>query len=82
MLKPFYRRKKFKQLEDSVLNIDQCQDTLETSSEETLSAGPDSLTSETLDNLDTHITLGSWFVESVAYIAIGLTHTFIGQMIG
>jgi hypothetical protein len=38
--------------------------------------------SSTSDRLDVHITIGSWIVESLAYIAVATTTTLTSQFAG
>ncbi|KAF4622114.1 hypothetical protein D9613_009307 [Agrocybe pediades] len=50
-----------------------------TSSETTFSAQED-VVSEVSDHLDVHVTIGSWVVESLAFIAVGLATTLASQL--
>lgn len=38
--------------------------------------------SETSDHLDVHITVGSWIIESIAYIVVGTASTLFTQLAG
>jgi hypothetical protein len=43
---------------------------------------PEVVLSETSDHLDIHITIGSWVIEALAYIAVGATTTPASQLVG
>ena len=43
---------------------------------------PDNDDSSTFDQLDVYITIGSWIVESLAYIAVATTTTLTSQLAG
>ncbi|KAF4612066.1 hypothetical protein D9613_003886 [Agrocybe pediades] len=87
LLKPLYQKKEQKQVEDPEHSDDNNPQNSEASEEEEDEEAPlnpspeEAVISESSEHLDVHITLASWFIESVAYIVVGLTHTVVHQMI-
>ena len=73
-LRPLYKQEQLLRLADDNLTPD--------SDGDTSSSNLGSVVSETSDHLDVHITIGSWIVESLAYIAVATTTTLTSQLIG
>ncbi|KAF8810289.1 MFS general substrate transporter [Phlegmacium glaucopus] len=81
-LKPLYERKRAPAIsspEDATLN-----DTTSDSSSQLdeIDESSEQVVSETSDHLDVHITVGSWIVESAAYIFVGTATTLGTQLAG
>jgi len=72
-LRPLYNRKQFVRLAEDNLTPD--------SDGDTSNSNLGNVVSENSDHLDVHITIGSWIVESLAYIAIATTTTLTSQLI-
>ena len=75
-LRPLYKRKQFAGLveEDNLAPDSQDGDTN--------NSDLGTAVSETSDHLDVHITISSWIVESLAYIAVAITTTLTSQLAG
>ena len=73
-LRPLYKRKQLVGLAENNLTADSHGDTR--------SSNLVNVVSETSDDLDVHITIGSWIVESLAYIAVATTTTLTSQLVG
>jgi hypothetical protein len=70
-LRPLYKRKQLVGLAEDNSTPDSHDDTSSSNQ-----------VSETSDHLDVHITIGSWIVESLAYIAVVTTTTLTSQLAG
>ena len=73
-LRPLYKRKQLVGLAE----VDSSPDSHGDTSGSNLGNG----VLETSDRLDVHITIGSWFIESLAYIAVATTTTLTSQLAG
>lgn len=70
-LRPLYNRLPA----EGAFNNDTANDT------DTILEEPEEVVSEISDHLDVHITIGSWVIEALAYIAVGATTTMASQLI-
>ena len=73
-LRPLYKRRQLVGLAENNLTTDSHGDTS--------SSNLVNVVSETSDHLDVHITIGSWIVESLAYIAVATTTTLTSRLVG
>ena len=73
-LRPLYKRKQLVGLVEDNLTPDGDGDSS--------SCKPENVVSETSDHLDVHITIGSWIIESLAYIAVATMTTLASQLAG
>ena len=73
-LRPLYKRK-----QPIALSQDEEEVPLNSETQSTSSTQAD-IVSEVSDHLDVHVTIGSWTVESLAYIAVGTTMTLFSQL--
>jgi hypothetical protein len=73
-LRPLYKRKQLVGLTEDNLTPD--------SDGDDSSSKVGNVVSETSDRLDVHITIGSWIIESLAYIAVATTTTLTSQLAG
>lgn len=82
IVKPLYIRDKLKTAvdEEEQETLIEDQDSSSSSSEPEMPI--EEVVSKTSDHLDIHITIGSWTVESLAFILLGTMNTFAGQIMG
>jgi hypothetical protein len=74
-LRPLYKRKQLVGLAEDNLTPDSDGD-------DSSSSKLGNVVSEISDHLDVHITIGSWIVESLAYIAVATATTLTSQLAG